>query len=125
MGFYAGYDIYEGKAYFYLSNESTGQVIPVVAGMSSKYYEGNTAEAITERVATTKETLFPLLNYNYETFWNVTAQNNYNVVKNIGSTYSPMRIHMTNSGGSGGTLLADVSPLSLSQNYSNYYHGCQ
>jgi Peptidase A4 family len=125
MGFYAGYNINENKAYFYLSNESTGQVIPVVVGMAPKYYDGSTAEAITERPGTGEGTYYPLLNYNYETFWNVSAQNNYNTVQNIGETYSPIRIHMTNTGTAHGTLLASVSSLSLSQNYSNYYHACQ
>lgn len=126
MGFYAGYNKAELKAYFYLSNESTGQVIPVVAGLGEKYYNGSTAEAITERPAgKEKGTNYPLLNFNWETFWNVTYQNNYNLVSPIGSGYNHQSVYMTNTGTPLGKYLAEPSGLELNQNYSMYYHGCQ
>jgi hypothetical protein len=128
MGFYAGYNLAEYKAYFYLSNESTGVTWPIATGLAPKYYDGSTAESITERPANGAGGLYPLLNFNYETFWNIKWQNNYNEVRNIGenSYYSwHQNITMTNNGAWGGVLLAQPSGLSLAQNYELYYHDCQ
>jgi hypothetical protein len=124
MGFYAGYNLAEYRAYFYLSNESTGQVIPVYSGLGTNYYDGSTAEAITERPSAPTG-LYPLLNFSKETFWNVTYQNNYNLVSGIGEGYNHQIIDMTNTGTSGGTLLSEPSGLSLNQNYSVNYKNCQ
>lgn len=125
MGFYAGYNRAQLKAYFYLSNESTGQVIPVVVGMGEKYYDGSSAEAITERPGNGAGGYYPLLNFNYETFWNVTYQNALNEVRPIGVGPAHSKITMTNTGTAFGTLLSEASALSLGQNYSVYYHNCQ
>lgn len=125
MGFYAGYNRALLRADFYLSNESTGQVIPVSAGLGEKYYDGSSAEAITERPGNEKGGNYPLLNFNYETFWNVTYQNAFNEVRPIGVGPYHAQIWMTNSGTPSGTLLAHPGSLSLEQNYSMYYSNCQ
>lgn len=125
MGIYAGYNRSQLKAYFYLSNESTGQVIPVTAGLGEKYYDGTSAEAITERPGNGSGGHYPLLNFNMETFWNVTYQTASNEVRPIGIGPSHSQIWMTNNGTSSGTLLAQPGPLSLNQNYSMFYKNCQ
>ncbi len=125
MGFYAGYNRAQLKAYFYLSNESTGQVIPVTAGLGEKYYDGSSAVAITERPGNGSGGYYPLLNFNYETFWNVTYQNAFNEVRPIGVGPAHSTINMTNTGTASGTLLAEPGGLSLNQNYSMYYSNCQ
>ena len=125
MGIYAGWNRVTQQANFYLSNESTGQVIPVVVGMGEKYYDGSSAVAITERPANGSGGHYPLLNFNYETFWNVTYQNALNEVRPIGTGPYHTQIWMTSNGLPSGTLLAQPGALSLGQNYSMYYKNCQ
>jgi hypothetical protein len=125
MGFYAGYNKSQLKAYFYLSNESTGQVIPVTAGLGEKYYDGSSAVSITERPGDGAGNKYPLLNFNYETFWNVVFQNALNEIHPIGEGPKPSQIWMTGNGLPGGTPLAHPGNLSLNQNYSVYYENCQ
>ena len=125
MGFYAGYNRAKLRADFYLSNESTGQVIPVSAGLGEQYYDGSSAVAITERPGDGEGHKYPLLNFNYETFWNVTYQNAFNEVKPIGVGPYHAQIWMTGNGTPSGTLLSEPGALSLNQNYSVYYKNCQ
>ncbi len=132
MGFYTGYNLAEYKAYFYLSNESTGVTWPIATGLAPKYYDGSSAESITERPGNGKKEpefgYYPLLNFNHETFWNIKWQNSYNEVRNIGeaSFYTwHADIKMTNNGTLGGLLLAEPSGLSLYQNYDMWYDHCQ
>ena len=124
MEFYAGYNLAESKAYFYLENGSTGQTIPVVAPLGSKFYDGSTAESITERPGNGAGGKYPLLNFNYMTWWNVTVQDELNYVYEMEALIHS-RLVMTNTGTSTGTLLANPGGLSVGQNYPNTYYGCQ
>ncbi len=124
MEFYAGYNLSEEKAYFYLENGSTGQTIPVVTSIGTQFYDGSTAESITERPGTGSGTYYPLLNFNYMTWWNVTVQDELNNVYEIGDLIHS-KDTMTNSGLRGGTTLSSPGGLSLFQNYYNYYYQCQ
>jgi hypothetical protein len=125
MKFYSGYNKATETVYFYLENGSTGQVIPVSAKISRNYYDGTSAESITEAPSISHE-VQPLLNYDYITWWNVTVQNLNNRVANIGEVNN-LQIEMTRYGNKEvptTELKALPEVLSLDQNYGNSYYHC-
>jgi hypothetical protein len=131
MGMCASYNTSLEHAYFYLENKTTGELSPFRGeNIGSNYYDGASAESITERPAehVKKEIhIYPLLNYNYMTWWNSKVQNRANVVNNIGEVPN-IQIEMTHTGSTKppiGELLALPEELSLSQNYTSRYYNCQ
>jgi hypothetical protein len=88
MQFYAGYNLSLQTAYFYATNVSTGQTILTQTVLGPQFYDGSSAEWITEApyvVGNGPEYERPLLNYGEITWWNNTAQNEANEVLPIWS----------------------------------------
>ena len=127
MEFYAAYNASIETAYFYLENAWTGEVILAEMHLGTNYYDGASAESITERPGTGEGTHYPLLNFGEITWWSVTVQNLNNVVSNIGEVNN-LQIEMTSTGKKEvpiAQLLALPGALSLNQNYPEYYYHCQ
>jgi hypothetical protein len=118
---YAGYNASQKIAYFYITNDWTGQtVLTEIKGFSSQFYDGSSVEWIDERpgVAETNN-LYPLLNYNVVNWYSNTAQNASNQVLPI-SSLPHGKIKMAWN-----TLLSVPGDLWNGQNFTEYYKACQ
>lgn len=131
MGMYASYELSTEHVYFYLENATTHELSPFRGEhIGTNYYDGTSAESITERPATHvggELHLYPLLNYGHMTWWNSVVQTNANIVYNIGEV-GPLQMEMTHNGvlkPPTSELLALPTELSLNKNYESYYYNCQ
>lgn len=115
---YAGYNPALQIAYFYITNDSTGQTILNEWHIGTQYYDGSSAEWVDEAPAQ-GESILPLLNFGQITWWANTAQTYQNYVYPI-ETVNNYRLTLWREG----HALARPEPLWNQSNFSDYYYSC-
>jgi hypothetical protein len=81
---YAGYNRFFEIAYFYITNDHTGQTLLTEWHIGPQFYDGSSAEWIDEAPYIGNSEL-PLLNFGEITWWSNTAQNENDEVLGVGA----------------------------------------